>query len=95
MPSRVDAQVLQRLQEELQALRGDRPLRVRVRGLELMKGDPAAAHVLYASIGDPNPDPDPGPDPQPQPSVSRLLAMCHAVIGSFAEAGLVATHDVR
>ena len=39
-------QVLQSVQDEVQAVRGDRPLCVRVRGLQLMKGDPAAAHVL-------------------------------------------------
>jgi hypothetical protein len=80
--------VLQSLQEELEALRGDRPLRVRVRGLQLMTGDPEAAHVLYAGIQDPC-------DPHLEPSVPKLMAMCRAVIRAFARSGLVPPQDVR
>ena len=58
-------QVLQSLQDEVRALRGERPLSVRVRGLRLMKGDPAAAHVLYAGIDDAQPDTDPDTDARP------------------------------
>ena len=84
-------QVLQGLQQELQALRGEKPLRVRVRGLQLMKGDPTAAHVLYAGIQ----DLDLAPGLPLEPSVPKLMSMCWAVIRAFARSKLVPPQDVR
>ena len=93
------SQVLQKVQQEVQALRGERPLRVRVRGLHLMKGDPAAAHVLYAGIQDGPPETDSEGDADPDPgagvSVQKLQQMCAAVTSAFAEAGLVLRHGIR
>ena len=97
-------QVLQTLQDEVQGLRGDRPLRVSVRGLRLMKGVPAAARVLYARVRDAQlgsyPDTDPDPDPgQPceemEAGVQTLHRICAAVIRAFADAGLLSEHDIR
>jgi len=91
--------VLQSAQDEVQALRGDRPLRMSVRGLQLMKGDPAAAHVLYANVRHSPPDPDPNgysdPDRDTEASVFKLQQMCAVIIRAFAAAGLVPPHDVR
>ena len=97
--SSVCEQVLQAVQDEVQALRGERPLRVSVRGLRLMKGDPAAAHVLYAGIRGALPEPDPdGNSDQGRDagaSVDTLQRICAVVMRAFAAAGLVPQHDVR
>ncbi len=83
----------------MQALRGKQPTRVRVRGLRLMKGDPAAAHVLYAGVLDAPQVSDPAgctdPDRDVEASVDTLQRMCAAVIRAFAAAGLIPHHDVR
>ncbi|XP_057527923.1 uncharacterized protein LOC130806743 isoform X2 [Amaranthus tricolor] len=73
-------QVLQNVSSELAEVLGNRPLFVRLKGLNCMKGSPAKAQVLYIpveEIGD----------------EGRLLRACQIIIDAYVKAGLVLEKD--
>ncbi|XP_052181517.1 uncharacterized protein LOC127794461 isoform X5 [Diospyros lotus] len=79
---RVDAaaEVLKSISPKvLEALDG-RPISIRLKGLECMRGSPAKARVIYAPVEEIG-------------SEGRLLHVCQVIIGAFVEAGLVLEKD--
>lgn len=60
----------------------NRPLSIRLKGLECMKGSLAKARVLYAPV-------------EEIASEGRLLRACQVIIDAYVEAGLVLENDAK
>ncbi|KAG0493954.1 hypothetical protein HPP92_004948 [Vanilla planifolia] len=58
----------------------NRPVSVRLRGLDLMRGSPAKAHVLYVPVEEVGGE-------------GRLLRACQVIIDAYVESGLVLEKD--
>ncbi|KAF8060498.1 histidine--tRNA ligase [Scenedesmus sp. PABB004] len=71
------AEALRGLAPAARELLGGEPLRVRLAGLEVMRGDPSDAHVLYLKVA-----PEPAGD-------GRLARLCELVVAAFKAAGLL------
>ncbi|XP_077218551.1 uncharacterized protein LOC143852815 isoform X2 [Tasmannia lanceolata] len=76
------AEVLQRISSKVMDALESRPISVRLRGLECMKGSLAKARVLYAPVEEIG-----GED--------RLLRACQIIIEAYVEAGLVLQKDAK
>eukprot|EP00249_Psilotum_nudum_P020029 c27527_g1_i3 orf=238-1527(+) len=74
------AETLQRSMAKVHEALEGRPVAVRLKGLECMRGSPAKAHVLYAHVGEVDQD-------------NRLTKACQAIIDEFVAAGLVLDAD--
>ncbi|GLJ30712.1 hypothetical protein SUGI_0608700 [Cryptomeria japonica] len=76
----VAAEVLQKVSSQLKEALEDCPVAVSLKGLEIMRGKPAKAHVLYAPVEEVG-----GGD--------CLQRACRVIIDAFVEAGLVMEKD--
>ncbi|XP_022849273.1 uncharacterized protein LOC111371486 isoform X1 [Olea europaea var. sylvestris] len=76
------AEVLQSVSSKVLDALDNRPVSVRLKGLECMRGSFAKAHVLYAPV-------------QEIGGEDRLFRACYTIIDAFVEAGLVIEKDVR
>ncbi|XP_068643395.1 uncharacterized protein [Aristolochia californica] len=75
-------EVLQRISTKVNDALDGRPLFIRLKGLECMKGSPAKARVVYAPVEEIG-----GED--------RLLHACQVIIDEYLEAGLVLEKDAH
>ncbi|KAH7433762.1 hypothetical protein KP509_07G084900 [Ceratopteris richardii] len=75
-------EVLQGLNPKVHEALKHRPVAVRLKGLECMKGSPAKAHVLYAKV-------------ENSDEATRLLHACNVIKNAFVEAGLVLEKDKK
>lgn len=78
------AEVLQGLHAKLLEALDNRPVAVRLKGVECMRGSPAKAHVLYAKVEDAD-----------EEKKNRLLGACKVLRDAFVEAGLVSEKDKK
>ncbi|KAL2516214.1 putative eukaryotic LigT [Forsythia ovata] len=76
------AEVLQTVSSKVLDALDNRPVSVRLKGLECMRGSLAKAHVLYAPV-------------QEIGGEDRLLHACQVIIDAFVEAGLVMEKDAQ
>ncbi|KAL2493126.1 putative eukaryotic LigT [Abeliophyllum distichum] len=76
------AEVLQTVSSKVLDALDNRPISVRLKGLECMRGSLAKAHVLYAPV-------------QEIGGEDRLLRACQVIIDAFVEAGLVMEKDLQ
>eukprot|EP00249_Psilotum_nudum_P020030 c27527_g1_i5 orf=223-1509(+) len=76
------AETLQRSMVKVHQVLEGRPVAVRIKNLECMRGSPAKAHVLYAHVEEINRD-------------NRLIRACQAIIDEFVRSGLVLDADKR
>ncbi|RWR77853.1 activating signal cointegrator 1 complex subunit 1 isoform X2 [Cinnamomum micranthum f. kanehirae] len=75
-------EVLQSVSSKVKDALEGRPVFVRLKGLECMKGSPAKARVLYASVEEVG-----GED--------RLLRACETIIEAYVDAGLILERDAQ
>ncbi|BAT91625.1 uncharacterized protein HKW66_Vig0212850 [Vigna angularis] len=75
-------EVLQSISSKVMEALDNRPLSIRLKGLELMKGSLAKARVLYAPVEEIG-------------SEGRLLRACQVIIDAYVEAGLVLERDAK
>lgn len=76
------AEVLQSVSSKVLDALDNRPVSIRLKGLECMRGSFAKAQVLYAPL-------------QEIGGEDRLLRACYVIIDAFVEAGLVIEKDVQ
>ncbi|XP_078431853.1 uncharacterized protein LOC144703540 isoform X2 [Wolffia australiana] len=76
------AEVLQRVSPKVLQALDNRPISIRLKGLECMKGSPVRARVLYAPVEEVGGE-------------GRLMRACEAIIEAYAEAGLVLEKEAR
>ncbi|CAA7402770.1 unnamed protein product [Spirodela intermedia] len=76
------ADVLQKISPKVLEALDNRPLSIRLKGLECMKGSPARARVLYAPI-------------EELGGEGRLMRACEVIIEAYIQAGLVLEKDAR
>ncbi|KAH9301441.1 hypothetical protein KI387_013024, partial [Taxus chinensis] len=74
------AEVLQKVSSQVKEALENRPIAVRLKGLEIMRGKPEKAHVLYAPVEEVG-------------GGERLQHACRVIIDAFVEAGLVMQKD--
>ncbi|XP_028796836.1 uncharacterized protein LOC114752271 isoform X4 [Neltuma alba] len=75
-------EVLQNISSRVREALDNRPLSVKLKGLDCMKGSQAKARVLYAPVEEVG-------------SEGRLLRACQIIIDAYVEAGLVLENDVN
>ncbi|KAI4329224.1 hypothetical protein L6164_021511 [Bauhinia variegata] len=75
-------EVLQSISCKVMEALDNRPVSVRLKGLDCMKGSLAKAHVLYAPVEEIG-------------SEGRLLRACQVIIDAYTEAGLVLENDAK
>ncbi|XP_052726963.1 uncharacterized protein LOC108333814 isoform X1 [Vigna angularis] len=75
-------EVLQSISSKVMEALDNRPLSIRLKGLECMKGSLAKARVLYAPVEEIG-------------SEGRLLRACQVIIDAYVEAGLVLERDAK
>ncbi|XP_014501772.1 uncharacterized protein LOC106762391 [Vigna radiata var. radiata] len=75
-------EVLQSISSKVMETLDNRPLSIRLKGLECMKGSLAKARVLYAPVEEIG-------------SEGRLLRACQVIIDAYVEAGLVLESDAK
>ncbi|KAI5073144.1 hypothetical protein GOP47_0011157 [Adiantum capillus-veneris] len=78
----IAAEVLKGLNSKLLEVLNHRPVAVRLKGVECMRGSPAKAHVLYARVEDADKE-------------NRLLCACNVIKDAYVEAGLVSEKDKK
>ncbi|KAG4945067.1 Activating signal cointegrator 1 complex subunit 1 [Glycine soja] len=76
------SEVLQSISSKVMEALDNRPLSIRLKGLECMKGSLAKARVLYAPV-------------EEIASEGRLLRACQVIIDAYVEAGLVLENDAK
>ncbi|XP_027926021.1 uncharacterized protein LOC114183272 isoform X2 [Vigna unguiculata] len=76
------SEVLQSISSKVLETLDNRPLSIRLKGLECMKGSLAKARVLYAPVEEIG-------------SEGRLLRACQVIIDAYVEAGLVLESDAK
>ncbi|CAJ1955284.1 unnamed protein product [Sphenostylis stenocarpa] len=76
------SEVLQSISSKVMETLDNRPLSIRLKGLECMRGSLAKARVLYAPVEEIG-------------SEGRLLRACQAIIDAYVEAGLVLERDAK
>ncbi|KAL6559907.1 hypothetical protein OROGR_005024 [Orobanche gracilis] len=79
---KVAAEILQSVSSKVMDALENKPVLIRLKGLECMKGSKAKAHVLYAPVEEIG-------------SEGRLLRACQVIVDAFVEAGLVIEKDVQ
>lgn len=79
-------QTLHSLLPVVQDIMQHQPLQVHLKGLEYMNDDPSAMHVAYMGVQDPE---------DQAGSVQKLQQLCRAVVGAYADAGLLLSRDER
>ncbi|KAK4269343.1 hypothetical protein QN277_022512 [Acacia crassicarpa] len=75
-------EVLHNISSRVREALDNRPLSVKLKGLDCMKGSQAKARVLYAPVEEVG-------------SESRLLRACQVIIDAYVEAGLVMENDIN
>ncbi|XP_010254030.1 PREDICTED: uncharacterized protein LOC104595133 isoform X1 [Nelumbo nucifera] len=75
-------EVLQRISSRVMDALDGRPVSVRLKGLECMRGSLAKAHVLYTPVEEIDGE-------------NRLLRACQVIFDAYGEAGLVLEKDAR
>ncbi|XP_057725691.1 uncharacterized protein LOC130941271 [Arachis stenosperma] len=75
-------EVLQSISSKIMDALDNRPLSIRLKGLDCMKGSLAKARVLYAPVEEIG-------------SEGRLLRACQVIIDAYTEAGLVLENDAK
>ncbi|MED6204824.1 hypothetical protein PIB30_012324 [Stylosanthes scabra] len=75
-------EVLQSISTQVMEALDNRPLSIRLKGLDCMKGSLAKARVLYAPVEEIG-------------SEGRLLRACQVIIDAYTEAGLVLENDAK
>eukprot|EP00252_Welwitschia_mirabilis_P018980 TRINITY_DN426_c0_g1_i4.p1 TRINITY_DN426_c0_g1~~TRINITY_DN426_c0_g1_i4.p1 ORF type:complete len:489 (-),score=124.25 TRINITY_DN426_c0_g1_i4:391-1857(-) len=73
-------EVLHKVSPQVNSVLEGRPVAINLRGLELMRGSPAKAHVLYARVNEVG-------------GGERLQIACQTIIEAFKDAGLVLEKD--
>ncbi|RDY01567.1 Activating signal cointegrator 1 complex subunit 1, partial [Mucuna pruriens] len=76
------SEVLQSISSKVMEALDNRPLSIRLKGLECMKGSLAKARVLYTPVEEIG-------------SEGRLLRACQVIIDAYVEAGLVLENDAK
>ncbi|XP_030442833.1 uncharacterized protein LOC115665088 isoform X3 [Syzygium oleosum] len=76
------AEVLQNISSEVRDALNNRPIFIRLKGLDCMRGSVAKARVLYAPIEEIG-------------NEGRLLRACQVIIDAYTEAGLVLEKDAK
>ncbi|KAL6497008.1 hypothetical protein OROGR_028937 [Orobanche gracilis] len=79
---KVAAEILQNVSSKVMDALENKPVLIRLKGLECMRGSKANAHVLYAPVEEIG-------------SEGRLLRACQVIADAFVEAGLVSEKDVQ
>lgn len=74
-------EVLQSVSSKVMEALDNRPLSLRLKGLDLMKGSKSKAHVLYAPV-------------EEMGNEGRLSRACQVIIDAYVEAGLVLERDI-
>ncbi|KAL6568171.1 hypothetical protein OROHE_003855 [Orobanche hederae] len=79
---KVAAEILQSVSSKVMDALENKPVLIRLKGLECMRGSKAKAHILYAPVEEIG-------------SEERLLRACQVIADAFVEAGLVIQKDVQ
>ncbi|KAI6690064.1 hypothetical protein NL676_026892 [Syzygium grande] len=76
------AEVLQNISSKVRDASDNRPIFIRLKGLDCLRGSVAKAHVLYAPVEEIG-------------NEGRLLRACQVIIDAYTEAGLVLEKDAK